>query len=184
MKMTENALLVALDGCYDQALKGIGKSPSVEELAREYATSVDSFIRWQTFKCGLSGFTLGLGGLATLPVTVPADMAANFYVQLRMIAVIAQMHGHDPRSDKVKALAYACLLGNQAKEIIQQIGVELSRHVAQKLAAKAAQRGLTQMGRAVPLVGGFVGGAIDALACRAVAEVAKSVFKENPESFR
>jgi hypothetical protein len=180
MSLTENAMLSILDRCYDRALKGVPGTPSVEELVRENWASEDSFIRWQTAKCALSGFASGLGGFLTLPVSLPADVAANFYVQLRMIAVIAAMRGHDPRSEKVKTMAYACLLGNQAKEVLKDIGVELGRQVAGRLVARAAHRGFTGLGRAVPLAGGLVGGAIDALACKAVGEVAKTVFKEAP----
>jgi hypothetical protein len=182
--VTENAILAILETCYNRAIRGLPGGHSIEELSREYRADVDAFVRWQTAKCALSGFASGLGGLLTLPVAVPADIAANFYVQLRMIAVIAHMRGYDPKSDRVKSLAYACLLGNQAKEIVKDISIEVGRQVAQRLVARAAQRGFTQLGRAVPLVGGFVGGTIDGLACKAVAEVAKSLFKENPESFR
>jgi hypothetical protein len=176
--LTENAILAILETCYDRAVKGLPGSHTIDELAREYEADVDAFIRWQISKCALAGFASGLGGLLTLPVAVPADVATNFYVQLRMIAVIAHMRGYDPKSDRVKSLAYACLLGNQAKEIVKDISIEVSRVVAQRLVARAAQRGFTQLGRAVPLVGGFVGGTIDGLACKAVAEVAKSIFKE------
>src|SRR3954471_7560293 len=181
MAISEKAVLAILDTCYDRALKGIPGGHSIEQLAEEYKGSVDSFIRWQTAKCIVSGFASGLGGLITLPVALPADIAANFYVQLRMIAVIAHLRGHDPRSDKVKFLAYACLLGNQAKEILKDIGIELGRHAAQKLAARAAQRGFVQLGRAVPLVGGVVGGAIDGLACKAVGKAALALFEDKSD---
>lgn len=178
--ITENAVLSLLDRCYDRALRGLPGRPTIEELAREYEKDEDTFLRWQIAKCALTGFASGVGGILTLPVSVPADMAANFYVQLRLIAVIAHLRGHDPKSDRVKSLAYACLLGNQAKEVIKDISIEFGRAVAQRLVARAAERGFTQLGRAVPLVGGFVGGTIDALACKAVGEVAKSIFKEIP----
>jgi hypothetical protein len=180
MSITENALVKVLDGCYEQALKGLPGTGSYTDLAREYdGGSLEHFISWQTMKCAATGFASGLGGLFTLPVTVPLDVAANLYVQLRMIAVIAHLNGHNARSDRVKAMALACLLGNEAKEIVKDISIEMSRMVAQRLVARAAQRGFTQLGRLVPLVGGVVGGTIDALACQAVAGVAKRVFREN-----
>jgi hypothetical protein len=181
MALSEKAVLAILDTCYERALQGLPGGSSIEELSAEYQGSVDSFIRWQVAKCTVAGFASGLGGLITLPVAVPADIAANFYVQLRMIAVIAHMRGHDPRSDKVKFLAYACLLGNQAKEIIKDIGIELGRAAAQRLAARAAQRGFVQLGRAVPLVGGVVGGTIDWLACKAVGKAALALFEDNTD---
>ena len=37
---------------------------------------LDNFISWQVAKCGTSGFLTGLGGLITLPVAIPANIAS------------------------------------------------------------------------------------------------------------
>lgn len=77
----------------------------------------NSLIRWQITKASTSGFLTGLGGLLTLPLTIPANMTSVFYIQLRMVAAIAHMGGYDVRSDQVRTLAYTCLCGSAASDI-------------------------------------------------------------------
>ena len=47
----------------------------------------------QMIKCTTSGVVSGLGGIITLPVAVPANIANVLYVQMRMIACCAYMVG-------------------------------------------------------------------------------------------
>ena len=53
----------------------------------------------------------GLGGLITLPVATPANIASVTYVQIRMIAAIAHMRGYDLKDDQVKTFVFVCLTG-------------------------------------------------------------------------
>lgn len=188
MKLDETALTRILDQLYHRALRGVPGSQSVDALVAEYSAApgslderIDRFVRWQTAKCATSGFVTGLGGIMTLPIAVPADLTANFYVQLRMIAVIARLRGHDPSSDRVKTLAYICLAGNQAKDAVRHVGIQTSQAAIRHLLKSLGARSAGHLGRLVPLVGGLVGGAIDGAACRAVATVANKVFTP-PES--
>jgi hypothetical protein len=184
-KIDATTLTRILDRLYERALAGVPGSQSVEALVAEYEKGagtieerIDTFVKWQTAKCATSGFVTGLGGFATLPVTIPADLTANFYVQLRMIAVIARLRGHDPSSDKVKTLAYVCLAGNQAKDAVKMAGIQASQAAVSQILRKLSAKTVSNLGRLVPLVGGVVGGAIDAAACRAVAVAARKIFEE------
>jgi hypothetical protein len=204
MAKTKNTIIMnALDKCYHLALKGFLGVASAEQLALEYGQEpgtleekIDRLIRWQTAKCATAGFVSGLGGILTLPASIPVDLSANWFVQTRMIVAIAVMNGYDVRSDKVKALVYMCLCGNAAKEVFKDIGIKLGKRVAQRalqnisgdvigkinqmvgfrLFAKLGQEGSLNLGRAVPLVGGLLGGTIDGFACDAVGHAAKEVF--------
>lgn len=98
---------------------------SAEELAASYAKEggpayeqANSLIRWQNTKSATSGFITGLGGLITLPVALPANITSVLFVQIRMIAAIAQLGGYDVKDDKVKTLVFACLTANSAKEVL------------------------------------------------------------------
>ena len=108
-KLTESKVMGALDWAYDKALGGIAGFDSAQELAESYMKAGDckisqanSLIRWQNAKAGTSGFLTGLGGIITMPVTVPANIASVMYVQLRMIAAIAHIGEHDIRDDRIK----------------------------------------------------------------------------------
>lgn len=120
----------ALEWSYDRAVNGIPGFDSAEEMANDYLKNdgdlvekVNSLIRWQNTKASTSGFITGLGGIITLPVAIPANIASVIYVQIRMIASIAHMGEYDLRDDRVKSLVYVCLCGNAAKDILKNVGV-------------------------------------------------------------
>ena len=129
-ELSESKIMQALDWAYDKAINGVSGLDSASELADSYmkknsspADMANSLIRWQNTKAGTSGFLTGLGGIITMPVTIPANIASVMYVQIRMIAAIAHIGGHDIKDDRVKTLVYACLTGNAAKDIIKDAGI-------------------------------------------------------------
>ena len=107
--ISQAEMMQLLDKLYEQAVNGIGKvSPPLVELAQNYLeknkdieTAAKKFIQYQVIKCTTSGFLSGLGGVITLPVTVPANVGSVLYVQMRMIACLAYMGGYDPKCDHV-----------------------------------------------------------------------------------
>jgi len=117
----------ALDFAYDKAVNGVAGLDSAIELAESYKNDdhiyeqCNSLIRWQNTKAGTSGFVTGLGGLILMPVTLPANVTSVLYVQIRMIAAIAHLAGHDLKDDKVKTMVYVCLVGNSAVEILKNV---------------------------------------------------------------
>ena len=170
----------ALDWAYDKAVNGVAGLDSASELAADYmkqegsrTDQVNSLIRWQNTKAGTSGFLSGLGGLITMPITIPANITSVMYVQIRMIAAIAQMGGHDLKDDRVKSLVYTCLTGNAAKDILKDIGIVVGRKITEnaiknisgktitainqkvgfRLLTKFGEKGVINLGKAVPLLG-------------------------------
>ena len=107
-------------------------SRSVDEIADDYLSHHDtpeaaarSLTRWQVAKCGMSGFLSGLGGIVTLPATIPANIGSVMYVQMRMIAAIAKMGGYDVNSDQVQTLVYMCLTGTTIADIVKETGIQI-----------------------------------------------------------
>lgn len=138
-ELTESKIMQPLDWAYDKAVNGIPGFDSAQEMAQDYlkgddnlVDKVNSLIRWQNTKAGTSGFLSGLGGIALMPVTIPANITSVMYVQVRMIAAIAHMGGHDLQNDKVKALVYACLCGNAAKDIVKEIGIKIGTKMTEQ----------------------------------------------------
>ena len=81
--LTERKIMEALDWTYDKALAGGMGIDSAQELAESYLKEkgsledkINSLIRWQNTKSATSGFLTGIGGLATMPVAVPANFAS------------------------------------------------------------------------------------------------------------
>lgn len=121
-----------LDTIYEKTLTGIPKvSRPVDDLADDYIQKSNSpekaakkLATAQIAKCGTSGFIAGLGGLITLPVAIPANLSSVLYVQMRMIAAIAKIGGYDPKTDQVQTMAYICLTGSAASNIVKDAGIK------------------------------------------------------------
>lgn len=206
-ELTLTKLNQALEWAYEKAMDGIPGTESAEEFAAEYRknndTAIDaanSLIRWQNTKAATSGFLTGLGGIITLPVTIPANIASVMYVQLRMITAMAYLGGHDPRDDRVKTLVYTCLAGNAAKDILKDVGISIANKLAIssinkisgatltkinqavgfRLLTKFGSSGVVNLGKAVPLLGGLIGATFDSVTTNTVGNVARDLFVVNP----
>jgi uncharacterized protein (DUF697 family) len=205
--LTESSIGQAIDWAYEKAVDGLPGMGTARELADEYLTNnghnpveaANSLIRWQNTKAATSGFITGLGGIITLPVAIPANIASVMYVQLRMIAAIAYIGGHDVQQDRVKGLIYACLTGNAVKDVLKDVGISVSQKLAMnaiknisgatlikinkavgfRLLTKAGTTGIINFTKAIPLLGGAVGATFDAVTTNAIGNIARDVFIVN-----
>ena len=203
-KITQAEIMQLLDKLYDQSVHGIAKvSPPIEVLANNYLekskdtpTAAKKFINYQIAKCTTSGFLTGLGGLITLPVAIPANVGSVMYVQMRMIACLAHMGGYDTNSDQVQTLVYACLAGISIDQILKQAGIKfgnkfamamvkkipgevlikINQKVGFRFLTKFGAKGVINIGKAVPVVGGIIGGGFDFVETKAIANRAYKMF--------
>jgi len=198
-----SSIMRVLDWAYEKAISGMPGLDSASQLASGFMEKegtlrekANSLIRWQNAKAGTSGFVTGLGGLLTLPVAIPANLASVLYIQIRMIAAIAHMGGYDLRDEKVKTLVYMCLVGNFAKDILQETGIRLgtkftamaieriseksllliNQRVGFRLLTTSSTKGMINLGKSVPLVGGIIGGSIDVAATNTIGNMARNTF--------
>jgi len=203
------AITKVLDWAYSKAITGFMGAESAYELGNSYLQSkgdlsqqVDSLIKWQVTKSATSGFLTGIGGLAFMPFSVPANVASVIYLQIRMITAIAYMGGHDIQSDQVKSMVYVSMVGNGAKEILKDLGIKAGEkamtHLAQSASLKMINiinektstnllkefgtKSFSKLGKAVPLMGGIVGGAFDGITTNIIGKTAKKIFIEDNDS--
>lgn len=201
--LTQATIVKAMDWAYDKAVAGIGGFDSAEDIAADYLKQngslrdkANSLIRWQNAKAGTSGFVTGLGGLITLPVTLPANITSVLYVQIRMIAAIAKMGGYDLKDDRVKSLVFCCLVASSASDVLKQTGIaignklalnaiknisgatlkQINQKVGFKLFTKFGEKGLVNFGKAIPLLGGVVGALFDVFSTNTIGNVARDTF--------
>ena len=201
--LSVQTIMDGIDWAYSQVVSGVPGTVGFEEFVASYLRdgsdpegAVDELIAWQTGNAGVAGFVTNLGGLITLPVAIPANLASTLFLQLRMIAAIAKIMGHDPKSDQVKSLAVACLAGAAAVDVLKDVGIkvgakmaeqainQISREVIVKINQAVGFRLLTKFGAAgavnlwklIPILGGMISGAFDATSTRTVGYVAKSMF--------
>lgn len=205
-QITQEEIMKVLDKLYDQSIHGIAKvSPPIEVLANDYLQKSKDiehagkeFIKYQVVKCTTSGFITGLGGLITLPVAIPANIGSVLYVQMRMIACLAYMGGYDTNSDQVQTLVYACLAGISVDQIVKQVGIQfgtkftmamvkkipgtvltkINQKVGFRFITKFGTKGLINIGKAVPVVGGVIGGGFDFAETSAIANRSYKMFIE------
>lgn len=203
-KLDDGTIMKALEWGYRKAVDGgIPGSATAEELAMSYMRrngtlrdKANSLIRWQNTKAATSGFVNGLPGLPFMPLTIPTSLTAAWYIQLRMVAAVAHLGGYDIRDDQVRTLSYVCLCGNGAKDVLKEIGVAIGTKLTQqairsvsgaaivrinqavgfRLLTKFGQHGVINLGKAVPIVGGVIGGAFDGIATNIIGNVARETF--------
>ena len=201
---TQEQVMQLLDKLYAQCLDGIPKvSPPISELANDYLekhgsvyTAANSFVDYQVAKCTTSGFLTGIGGLITLPVAIPANISSVLYVQMRMIACLAYMGGYDVGSDQVQTLVYACLAGVAVNQLLKQAGIQfgnkfavamvrkipgsvltkINQKIGFRFITKFGSTGIINLGKAIPFVGGVIGGGMDFVETRVIADRAYKLF--------
>lgn len=184
-------------------IDGVGPFKGAQAVAEEHANqygdreeAVNRMVATHLRMVGATGFVSGLGGLITLPVTVPADMAALYVYQGRMAAAIAYLRGYDIHSEEVRSVVLVSLLGSDGAALLSQVGVdianksaasalakvpgkvfiEINKTVGFRLITKGGTKGVINMTKVVPIAGGVVGGGINVVSTRTVASYARSNF--------
>ena len=202
-ELNQSKIMDLLNWSYEKAINGVAGLDSAYDLANDYMKTNDSLynqanslIRWQNTKAGTSGFLTGLGGIITLPVAIPANVASVMYVQIRMIAALAHMGGHNLNDDRVRSLVFVCLTGNAAKDILKDIGIVVGKKLAQntiknissktitainqkvgfRLLTKFGEKGVINLGKAIPLLGGVIGASFDSVTTNTVGNIARDTF--------
>ena len=188
-KCSQADMMNLLDSLYSKCIQGIPMiSSPIEKMADDYlqhnATVEDAakdMINKQVIKCTTSGFITNLGGIITLPVTIPANVGSVMYVQMRMIACAAYMAGYDVHTDQVQTLVYACLAGVSVMEVAKKAGIKIgqkglenlidkipgkvliaiNQKVGFRMLTKFGETGAINIGKAIPVVGGVIGGGFD-----------------------
>ena len=206
MEITKDNILEILNTIYKKAQSGIGTViPPIEKVSEEYKEkyktdkkAARAFIKTQIAKCTVSGFITGLGGLITLPISVPVNISSVLFVQLRMIQGLAYMGGFDIQSDEVQTFVYACLVGVSVNSVFKQIGVQTGTKVAVKMVGKipgkifikinqklgirfitkAGEKGIINLTKAAPVVGGPINAGFDFVETKTIAERAYKMFIE------
>lgn len=199
-----NKMLQVLDWAYAKANGDIPGLGTTAETAKKYldkeggsvTKAVDSMVRWQITAAATTGFVSSLGGLTTMPLTLPANIAGVMAIQLRMIGAIAELGGYNEESEEKKTGMYLCLLGSQAGNVLSKttaqftikftttalkklpgaVLTQINKAVGFRLFTKFGQTGLVNINRMIPILGGVVGASVDALSTYAIAKAAKALF--------
>lgn len=190
--------------CSVEGIEGI--LDGAEQLAQSYTSAsyydndarVASLIRYECAKAAAGGFVTGLGGILTMPVTIPADLLGNWLLQGRLVATIATIYGHDVYDDRVRTWVLLTVMGSSMTDIAKEFGVTVGGKVAMnalkqvpgrtliainkavgfRLITKAGKTGVVNLIKWIPFVGGVVGGSVNAVGTASIGNLAMKNFKQ------
>ncbi|MCI2240368.1 EcsC family protein [Paenibacillus sp. TRM 82003] len=178
------------DGAVAVASRARAGHPSTESAVHEV-------VRRHTRLVAASGFATGVGGLVTLPVALPANVAGFYVLATRAVAAVAELRGYDTSRPEVRSAVLLTLVGADATDVLKSAGLPrldiggrlaslatrrwspavlmlLNKGVGFRLLARVGTGGLVRAGsRAVPVLGGAVGAGADALMLRRIAKHAE-----------
>ena len=201
--LSQEIILKSLDWAYSKAINGVPGLDSAQDIANDFSQregtlidKVNSLIRWQNTKAGTSGFVTGLGGLLTLPVTLPVNITSVMYVQIRMVTAIAIMGGYNVKDDRIRTLVYSCIAANSIAEVAKDFGLSLSNKllikaikkiptevikrinqaIGFKLLTKFGQKGVINLGKTIPFIGCIINAAFDVVATNTIGNIARDTF--------
>jgi hypothetical protein len=204
----DNFIKAILEWIADAGINGLWMLPSAEKAAEDHlknAASVEdainSVIAWRTTYAAGAGFVTGVGGIAAMPVTIPAGLAASYAFGANTVATIAYLRGYDIRSEQVRTSILLCLIGEAGEEILKTAGITISTKISQniikqipgkvlieinkkigfRLITKAGEKGVINLMKLVPLVGGVVGGTFDGMFVNTCGQTAKNVFPQSSD---
>ena len=192
----------ALRWVLEVAIDGRGRLPSAKATAARQLQrhggaidpALDSIVEFHTRLASAQGFVTNLGGLAVVPVSLPANLAGVAIVQIRMVAAIAHLRGYDLNDNRVRTALIMCLLGGEvvAKHIAQgqlptspmavatapvfdpDLDQRVSETVLADLAGRIGGKNLAlAVTKRVPLVGGGIGAVMDGIATHQIGKYAK-----------
>ncbi|HET9777688.1 MAG TPA: EcsC family protein [Propionibacteriaceae bacterium] len=183
----------ALRQLLEIAIDGYGRLPSAKSAAARHLQkqagsadeAISSIIDHHVRLASAQGFVTNIGGLAMLPVAIPANITGVATVQVRMVAAIAHLRGYDLNDNRVRTALVMCLMGGeQVAEHIAEgtlptsplavatapiFDPELDRLVAEEvltdLAARIGGKNVAlAIVKRVPLMGGGVSAVMDGIA--------------------
>ncbi len=201
-RMTPQAAGGVLRRVLEIAIDGLGRLPSAKTVAArhlqrhggEVDSAIEAIIDLHVRLASVQGFVTNIGGLAVLPVAMPANLTGVAVVQVRMVAAIAHLRGYDLNDDRVRTALVMCLLGGEqvAKRIAQgtlptspmavatapmfdpQLDSRVAEEVVADLIARIGGKNLALMvTKRVPLVGGGIGAVMDGYATHQIGRYAK-----------
>lgn len=199
----DSAALDLVNKILSVGINGLGPYKSAADVADEalghhgdVEVAINRLIATHRRWVGSTGFASGLGGLMTLPVTLPADVTTFYMLSARMSAAIAFLRGYDIKSEEVQSAVLISLLGASAAGALGKIGVEvgnkvavaglrrlpgrvlmdINRRVGFRLLTKFGTKGVINLVKAVPLVGGGVGAGVNVAAINQIARYSKATF--------
>ncbi len=178
----QQALHRAISGAGPLDGAALAAEKTLDSSKGDVDAAVKQLIETHVRLAGAQGFLTNIGGLVTMTVTVPANIAGLALIQCRMVAAIVHLRGYDLAEPRTRNAILACLLGEERMLAMikkkklpgtpmalatapvhdPHIDNVMANEVASELITKVAgKRIAVTVGRRVPVVGGVVGAGTD-----------------------
>lgn len=159
--------------------------------------AVDTLVTQHIAMASAQGFLTSVGGLLSLPVGLPANIAGLSVLSIRMVASIAHLRGYDVDDRRVRSALTLSMLGEDevarlvaggtlpstplalatAPMFDPALDQKINERVMGMLAGRLGGKHLAVVVvRGIPLVGGGVGAAVDGWLTLGLAAYAKREF--------
>jgi hypothetical protein len=178
----------AIDGFGPLSASATSADTAVRKAGGDTDVAIDELIDSHVKLAGAQGFVTNIGGLMTMAVAAPANLAAVALVQCHLAAEIIHIRGYDLAHPSVRNAVLVCLLDVDARKALAKdanadmsaaavAAGEQSAEVRQLIGRAVAGSLLTGIGgkrvaafaaRRIPVLGGAVGAAGDAWATRRI----------------
>lgn len=161
--------------------------------------AIDAVVGNHVRYAGAQGFLTNLGGVATMIVTVPANVAGLALLQCHMVAALAYLRGYDLDDPRVRNGVMAALLGKDGvRDAIKDgrlpstpmglatspvhdptLDETIAREVTSALFGRVStKQGASVVVRKVPIIGGGVGLVADARHTAKLATYARAELRD------
>ena len=151
----------------------------------------------RSLKSGGIGAICGLGGIITLPVTMPADIYYSFKIQARMVLSLAFIYGWNIEDDETVTDILLVMGGNAGINALKNAGIKvgeefakkgvekyvtrevmkkINKTISRKIITKAGEKSFTSFAKLIPLVGAPIGGTFDYVGTRSIGETALKFY--------
>lgn len=181
-RLVERLLDVGIDGKgpFDSAHEVAAKA--LEHAKGDADQAVRVIVRDHRQLGAVGGFATGLGGFFTMAVSLPANVLEFYLLATRMTAATAKVRGYDIDQPEIRSAILLTLTGADSDDLLKKAGLRvaggklpalatdrlpapalmvLNKAVGFRLLGRIGQGTLARLGRAVPLVGGLIGAAVD-----------------------
>jgi hypothetical protein len=192
-----------LDWIVDAGINGMGILPPASKVAEDHRrhtadveSAIDSVILWRTTYAAGTGFVSGVGGLAAMPIAIPAALCTSYALAANTAAAVACLRGYDVHSEQTRTMILLCLVGESFEEFLKVAGIavgiklsrklleqipgrvliEINKRVGFRLMTKAGEKGVVNLMKIVPFVGGVIGAGFDSTFVNAAGRVSKRLF--------
>jgi len=176
---------------YVNHLRELNKDIDQESLSKK-------IISRRSLKAGGVGAVCGLGGLITLPVTMPSDMYLTFRIQARMVLSIAYIYGWNIHEEEISTDILLVMGGNAGITALKSLGIKtgqefakkavqkhitrevmkkINKVVSRKIITKAGEKSAVSFAKMVPVVGAPIGASFDFFGTKAVGRTALKFYK-------